>query len=84
MPEPRYICVRSDGAGRLFLEEPEWPLRALIADDLVRTEDRIHLSYPYLSIRLDNAHAVYRVDTCERGLWTGALVESYLEKGAPR
>ena len=61
----------------LVLDQGEWPPVAMFADTFVRQTDPqfITLRYPFLTIRVTNGHAVYRVDTCERHVWTGTLVE---------
>jgi hypothetical protein len=61
----------------MFLDRPEWPPSARIAAGLVREADPrfLTLRYPFLTIRVANGHAVYRVETCEHDIWTGILVE---------
>jgi hypothetical protein len=73
-----YICVQREEDGSLVLATADWPPTTLIDHALIGdAEHRIVLRYPYLIIRLDNARAVYRVTTCEHGVWTGTLVESH-------
>ena len=64
-------------AGMVLLDQPEWPATAVFGDYFVRHADPsfLTLRYPFLTIRTTNGHAVYRVDTCEREMWTGVLVE---------
>ena len=64
-------------AGMVLLDQPEWPTTAVFGAYFVRHADPsfLTLRYPFLTIRTTNGHAVYRVDTCEREMWTGTLVE---------
>lgn len=72
------ICVRREDDGSIVLVDADWPEITEVADALVGDDEhRLVLRYPYLIIRLDNAHAVYRVGSCEHGTWTGTLVESH-------
>ena len=85
--EPRAIQVRTvylvSGERHVLLDSEAWPQVALIADVVVRDGlDPVVLRYPYLTISFDNAHAVYEVDTCDRGLWTGRLVEGWVGRAA--
>lgn len=77
-PDARAVTITKDHAGVRLLDET-WPPVMEFSDELVRSgaEGRLVLRHPWLTIRLDNAHAVYRVDTCEQGVWTGALVEGW-------
>ena len=72
------IQVSQHVGGTVFLSLPTWPDVTEIPDSIVRLSDpsRIALRYPFLTINLDNGHAVYRVETCDRGVWIGTLVES--------
>jgi hypothetical protein len=79
--EPRPITIRREDDGRVVILDAEWPPVTTIADCLIRqsVDDRITLRYPLLIIRLDNARAVYRVDTLELGTWKAVLVEGHIE-----
>lgn len=57
-----------------------WPDLALITNEIVKSGDpRVVYRYPSLTFHLDNAHAVYRLDTCDRGIWIGVLVEGHMD-----
>jgi hypothetical protein len=77
------ISVRTEADGRVVLAMPTWPARTAISGALVRTADpeMLSLRYPLLTLRLSNAHAVYRVETCDRDVWAASLVEGWVSPG---
>lgn len=56
-----------------------WPDRLRISTELMHQlgRERVSLRYPYLTIRVENGQATYRVETLDLGAWTGALVEAF-------
>jgi hypothetical protein len=77
----RPITIRRADDGKVFLTDPAWPELTEIADALLHAAEpeAMRLRYPYLLIRLANARAVYRVESCERGVWRGTLVEGWVD-----
>lgn len=62
-----------------MLAMEDWPPFALFSDAILKMGlPTLRLRYPWLIVRLHGCHAIYKVDTCEHGMWTGALMESTL------
>lgn len=59
-----------------------WPGVTAISAAFLRTADHdyVRLAYPFVMIRFENARAVYRVDTCDRGTWRATLVEGHISE----
>jgi len=58
------------------LASTAWPTILMVSDQVARTGTYVKFSWPYLVLQVENGRAVYRVETCDRGAWMGALVES--------
>lgn len=72
--------VDDDSTWSVSFVGDRWPERALFSAQVLRQcPGPVALHYPWITLRVDNGHAVYRVDTCDRGLWTGTLVEGWVQ-----
>lgn len=73
---PAESLFARDGEGHLICLAP-WPERVSLSDALIRQLAECSLHWPFLRIIALNGHAIYRVETLERGHWEGPLVESW-------
>jgi hypothetical protein len=66
---------RRDAEDHRILLAP-WPPTIRLTDETVRAIPEIRFRWPSCSIAPINGQAIDRVETLDRGLWTGRLVES--------
>lgn len=71
---------------RALIVHRPWPQTAEFLDSLVQLAHRSHgvmaFHYPYFVLTCLNGRAMYRLSTCDHGLWHGHLMESWFEPRA--
>lgn len=81
MPETPVLHVYQTTLGHQ-LASTDWPHRICITEQMARTAPYVRFSWPYLTIQVTNGRAVYKVGTCDLGVWRGILIESWLSPPA--